>query len=160
MKLINQIDGKVQNFLADRRSSGLNHLMIGFTSMGSAPFTFSLAAYFYFLGPEPLFRTYISAILTGLIVIQTVKHFSLRERPVNQVLDDSYSSSFPSGHSAASFLTATVLSGFNPNILFISFFLASAVAFSRIYLGEHFLSDALSGSIIGIAIGLLITTII
>ena len=160
MKHINQIDGKVQNFLADRRSSGLNHLMIGFTSLGSAPFTFSLSAYIYLLGPALLFRTYISAILSGLIVIQTVKHFSLRERPVNQVLNDSYSSSFPSGHSAASFLTATVLSSFYPETVFISFFLASAVAFSRIYLGEHFLSDALTGSIIGVIIGLLIPIII
>ena len=160
MEHINQIDSKVQEFLADRRSSGLNHLMIGFTSLGSAPFTFSLAAYIYLLGPASLFKTYISAILTGLIVIQTVKHFSLRERPFNQVLNDSYSSSFPSGHSAAGFLTATVLSGFYPEIMFISFSLASAVAFSRIYLGEHFLSDALTGSIIGITIGLLIPIII
>ena len=132
MKHINQIDGKVQNFLADRRSSGLNHLMIGFTSLGSAPFTFSLSAYIYLLGPALLFRTYISAILSGLIVIQTVKHFSLRERPVNQVLNDSYSSSFPSGHSASSFAVATMLSSFYPEVLPLSFALASLVALSRV----------------------------
>ena len=160
VKHINQIDKKVQEFLSDRRSSGLNNLMIGFTSLGSAPFTFSLAAYIYLLGPSLLFKTYISAVMTAFIIIQTIKHLSLRERPVNQVLTDTYSSSFPSGHSTAGFLTATVLSSFYPEIMFISFLLASAVAFSRVYLGEHFLSDALTGSIIGITVGLLIPVII
>jgi membrane-associated phospholipid phosphatase len=63
-----------------------------------------------------------------------------------------YGHSFPSGHSASAFalfLTLSVLSR-NRFIQVISFVLACAVAYSRVYLSQHFLSDILAGSLIGV----------
>jgi undecaprenyl-diphosphatase len=57
--------------------------------------------------------------------------------------------SFPSGHTAASFASAWVLSTVWPrrSPLFLS--LASTVGFSRIYVGAHYPGDVASGALLG-----------
>lgn len=62
-----------------------------------------------------------------------------------------YHQSFPSGHAATTFAIATVLAHFYPKIksqLFI-FVGALIIAYTRIYLSQHFLLDVLAGSMIG-----------
>lgn len=60
--------------------------------------------------------------------------------------------SFPSGHTTSIFALATLLAFFEKNnIGKITYLLvAVAVGYSRIYLGQHFLSDVLMGSCIGV----------
>ena len=59
--------------------------------------------------------------------------------------------SFPSGHTTMAFATATSLSLLYPRwyIVAPTFLWASAVGFSRLYLGVHFPSDVLTGAFIG-----------
>jgi len=58
--------------------------------------------------------------------------------------------SFPSGHTAAAFLMATVI-GFQFPFLKLPFFMwASAVGLSRIYLGVHYPTDVIVGVVIGV----------
>lgn len=56
--------------------------------------------------------------------------------------------SFPSGHTAAAFSLFTTLALFSTRwwIKTLLFFAALAVAYSRIYLMQHFISDVLAGS--------------
>lgn len=67
-----------------------------------------------------------------------------------------YANSFPSGHTAGAFAFFLFLAFLLPkrraawSILFI--FLALLVAYSRIYLGQHFFSDVYAGSIEGMLI--------
>jgi undecaprenyl-diphosphatase len=62
--------------------------------------------------------------------------------------------SMPSGHAATSFAGAVVLTYLLPRGAPLFFLLATAVAFSRVYVGVHYASDVLVGALLGTAVGL------
>ncbi|NJN98883.1 MAG: phosphatase PAP2 family protein [Anaerolineales bacterium] len=57
--------------------------------------------------------------------------------------------SFLSGHSAAAFAGAWLLTRHYPALAPLWFLVAALVAFSRTYLGVHYPGDVVSGSLIG-----------
>ncbi|MEI8032602.1 MAG: phosphatase PAP2 family protein [Chlorobiaceae bacterium] len=59
--------------------------------------------------------------------------------------------SFPSGHAATAFSAAFVLSALFPRWRILCFALAVLIAFSRIYLSQHYISDVIAGSFLGMA---------
>lgn len=67
-------------------------------------------------------------------------------------------SSFPSGHSTTVFTLATMLAIFEKNKRMNVFYVLTAVAvgYSRIYLGQHFLTDVLMGSFLGVLTAVLV----
>jgi membrane-associated phospholipid phosphatase len=58
--------------------------------------------------------------------------------------------SFPSGHSASAFGGAWLLNHVFPKFWGLRYVIASLVAFSRIYLGDHYPGDVSSGSLLGL----------
>ena len=84
----------------------------------------------------------IGGFLTSSIITQGLKRIVKRDRPyITYPFVDKKDAgggySFPSGHTSASFCTATSLS-----LLFLN-------GFSRIYLGVHYPTDVLAGAVIG-----------
>ncbi len=61
--------------------------------------------------------------------------------------------SFPSGHTMASVIGATVLTGADRRFAPVAIPLAVLISFSRLYLFVHFPSDVLASVVIGLAIG-------
>ena len=66
-----------------------------------------------------------------------------------------HSSSFPAGHAATAFAGATLLTYVAPRLWPLFVGLATAVSFSRVYVGVHYPTDVLAGAAIGVGIGAL-----
>lgn len=64
--------------------------------------------------------------------------------------------SFPSGHSATAFSVAIVIATLYPRWRFAAFFAAALIAFSRIFLAQHYISDVIAGSFLGILSSILL----
>lgn len=62
--------------------------------------------------------------------------------------------SFPSGHTSAAFMMATLLGFYLPPLMIVLYCWATLVAFSRVVLGVHFPTDTLVGAILGICTAL------
>jgi membrane-associated phospholipid phosphatase len=103
-------------------------------------------------------RSYQMAAGIGLAMSMSVllKHSVNRTRPyetynfiVPKVKE--HSASFPSGHTTAAFETATSLSLNFPKwyVILPAYTWASAVGYSRMYLGVHYPSDVAAGMLIG-----------
>ena len=94
---------------------------------------------------------------TSLALVMGTKYIVRRPRPYIMYEGDLMSvttepdPSFPSGHSVMAFSTATSLSLLYPRwyVIAPSFLWASAVGYSRLYLGVHYPSDVLVGALIG-----------
>lgn len=93
-----------------------------------------------------------------------IKHLIGRPRPDSEAISvlpigPSYAlnfDSFPSGHSTILFAVASAFGYFYPKLRWPLYLLAACVAFGRVYLDRHYLSDVLAGAIIGILASTLI----
>jgi len=63
--------------------------------------------------------------------------------------------SFPSGHTAAAFAFASGIGAYSRKYQLWAYVIAAVIAFSRLYLYVHFLSDILAGMAIGLLCGYL-----
>ena len=132
-------DIKLFNLINDNlKTPFLDKIMPYFTNIGGAMATFCILVIFSFL------------------IVQFLKQHISRIRPYEALPDVNFDHnfalsdySFPSGHSATIFCMATMASWGVPWLAPVFFGIASLVAVSRIYLGLHFPSDVMAGSVIG-----------
>ncbi len=100
----------------------------------------------------------IGSLLFGNIILKPLIHrprpFQLREG-INLIIPAPHDYSFPSGHTLASVISATILLIRERKIGYGALALAVLIAFSRLYLYVHFPTDILGGAVLGVAIALL-----
>ncbi len=105
----------------------------------------------------------IDFLLAGLFVFGIelpvyllLKQVIRRDRPCDRFADvtpqitPSDKFSLPSGHAAAAFVFATVLSFYYPMLMIPAYTLASLIALARVFLGVHYPSDILAGAALGL----------
>jgi len=134
------------------------------TNLGDGLFVAILALLFLLIRIRSGLLIAISGLIAG-VVTQTLKHtvFSDLKRPVKFFegiyqlhlvpgVNNYSGNTFPSGHSASAFALYLSLALLTENKLlkFSLFLIACIVAFSRIYLSQHFFNDVYAGSILGI----------
>lgn len=133
------------------------------TEMGSGEGIFVLSFLPLFLAKKEKKKAAL-LIWAGLTItyylLHIIKNASGRPRPFmalpdTRLLIAENGFSFPSGHATQSFMAATVLSEFFAGRVYY-FCFAALVAFSRVYLGVHYVSDVLSGALLGISAGYLL----
>jgi len=102
----------------------------------------------------------VTADLVADLLSDLIKALTDRPRPParypepHALIGVPHDSSFPSGHAATSFACATVLSAYEPRLAPLWVVLASAVAFSRVYVGVHYPLDVICGAALGVGVGL------
>lgn len=104
----------------------------------------------------------IASIAISGIVVSILKNLIQRPRPlavleeVNAAFFSYRSLSFPSGHSTTVMAAATVLSFHYRKFAFIFYSVGLYVCYTRVYLGVHWVSDIVTGALIGYIISKII----
>jgi len=101
------------------------------------------------------------AFLIELPLYLLLKNTIRRSRPADAAdalcafIQPSDKFSFPSGHTAAAFVMATLLTAFYPPVALVAYPLALAIGASRVTLGVHYPSDIVAGAVLGSGCALL-----
>lgn len=156
------------NDYEEKRFSLIQKIFILITRLGDGylyPVIFSLAIIYSNFSAN-VFITFITAFIVERFFYFFIKNFTKRIRPFERLKinnipilpPDKYS--FPSGHTSAAFLFATLMSIFFPFLQLYFFVFAILVGLSRIILNLHYPTDVLIGSQIGISIAVLTNEIV
>jgi len=136
------------------------------TYMGDGVFIVLISIVFLFINVRIALLQIISYASSGMIsLLLKYSFFAESHRPYYFLKDDPsfhkianftyhISNSFPSGHTTSIFALMTIFALVyqQSKLVSVAFFLcAILVAFSRIYLSQHFLIDVVAGSFIGVA---------
>lgn len=157
------LDREVYRWVGEHRTEWLDPVFVAVTAAGYAGLLWiGLGLLLPMLArrrPVTVFVVTALAVWSVDLFVQILKELVRRPRPFEDIAEPeplttlAVSYSLPSGHAATSFTGAVVLSYFFPRAAPWLFVLATAVAYSRVYVGVHYLGDVLLGAAIGAAWG-------
>lgn len=156
-------DQSILSALTSPALSALKPFFFVLTELGSPTALLIYAAIAIALGNKnfkKIAAVLVIAFLLASLVTTDVKDLVQRQRPYEGIAPaylytNDYS--FPSGHSVAAFVAATImLAYFGWKWGLASYMVAALIGISRIVLDVHYPSDVFAGATIGIALGVLV----
>ncbi len=162
--MITQIDFKILEFIQIHSNPVLDVIFSAVTHLGDGGIFWILVALvlIIFKKTRKCGILMLITLAAGLIIGNlALKNIIARDRPFIQdpvlqnflLISPPSGFSCPSGHTLASFESATIIFIFSKKWGIPAFILAALIGFSRIYLNVHFPSDVLFGLVLGIVIG-------
>lgn len=167
--MINEIDFKILNTIQSVRTPFLDKVIPIITSVGNGGFIWIAVSALMMIRRKDrkAGAAILAALLIGLLIgTLFLKLLIARERPftyeqaalsVDELLIaaplDRYS--FPSGHTLSAFSSAAAIFMHKKSWGTAAYILAALIAFSRMYLYVHFMTDILGGIVLGVIIGTL-----
>lgn len=159
-------DFDIVKFVSLVRINFLNDFFLGFAFISSELIIFGFLTILFLLRKntrKDIFPLWTAILFSGLVSF-LLKISVQRARPfqaglisllptMEEVSHSFWNFSFPSSHAMIAFCTIPFLSKEFPKFKYVWIGFASLIALSRIYLGVHFLSDVIAGSVIGYLIG-------
>lgn len=159
------IELQILDFIQENLRSGAgDFLMPLITSLGNAGIFWILLCICLLINKK---QRKVGTLLMAALVIDfllcnvLLKNLVARTRPfdvntgVQLLIAKPHDFSFPSGHTAASFASVTVLYMGKVKYWYLALILAAVIAFSRLYLYVHFPTDVLGGIVVGVLSGAL-----
>lgn len=149
---IDSLDLAVRNDLQRHHDPRLDPVMQAATNLGRKDILFGLLLGIAVLDPAAgpaTARLAVTSLVGTNLVVEGLKWTVNRHRPHGD--HKRSDASFPSGHSSSAFALAVVFARRWKRAAIVFWFLAAIVAFSRLYLDRHYLTD------VGVAIAIGIT---
>ena len=153
-------DGSIHSWIANHQSPSIYGFMHSITKIGDNLETliiFIVFGLFLFIREKKSFKIFTISCLSGIFITEALKYLVLRARPYNLI---EHGPSFPSFHAmiATVFLCSSIIllvplmkKTFSKNIFVLATsIIFPLVAFSRIYLSVHWMSDVITGIILGL----------
>ncbi len=160
---LRNINHYVFHTLQTLRTPAMDHVMVAITQLGDTTVLGMLfLVLFGWLGWQRRWHAaghWLAAAVFSVALTQLLKAATHIERPI-ALYDGASALSFPSGHASHSmvvfgFLAVLIGRELNDQRRFVVYAftvtLVSAIAFSRLYLGAHWLSDVIGGLFFGLA---------
>ncbi len=152
-------DKSIIEFISEHRSFILNTFFVFMTNIGTytALLAVVLTIIFWLTNKKQLILPTWLSLGISLSITYSLKYIIQRPRPsialglIPVVVAEGFS--FPSAHATVIFALYPILKTADKKLSLLFLVIVLLVAFSRLYLGVHYLSDIIAGSLIGYLVG-------